>query len=50
VALCGRLAGLKASGPVEVEGAESAGVSYPEFEADLSRYLSSFTHTHTHTH
>jgi 3-phosphoshikimate 1-carboxyvinyltransferase len=50
VALCGRLAGLKASGPVEVEGAESAGVSYPEFEADVSRYLSSFTHTHTHTH
>ena len=39
VALCGRLAGLRARGPVEVEGAESAGVSYPEFEEELARYL-----------
>jgi|GEM_PF-15856 len=39
VALCGRLAGLRALGPVEVEGAESAGVSYPEFEEELAAYL-----------
>lgn len=40
VALCGRLAQLAATGVVKVLGASSAQVSYPEFEAELARYLS----------
>jgi len=39
VAICGRLARLRARGELRVIGAESAKVSYPEFEAELERYL-----------
>jgi 3-phosphoshikimate 1-carboxyvinyltransferase len=40
LAMAFAVAGLMASGPVAIEGADAVGVSYPSFFADLDRLRS----------